>query len=42
MIRNSNEMVTYTGAGISVAAGIDDYATKVKDVSITAEKMPRV
>eukprot|EP00618_Florenciella_parvula_P007099 CAMPEP_0119478302 /NCGR_PEP_ID=MMETSP1344-20130328/8102_1 /TAXON_ID=236787 /ORGANISM="Florenciella parvula, Strain CCMP2471" /LENGTH=495 /DNA_ID=CAMNT_0007512465 /DNA_START=93 /DNA_END=1580 /DNA_ORIENTATION=+ len=42
MIRDSNEMITYTGAGISVAAGIDDYATKVKDVSITAAEMPRV
>mmetsp|Transcript_17300 Transcript_17300/g.31429 ORF Transcript_17300/g.31429 Transcript_17300/m.31429 type:complete len:470 (+) Transcript_17300:72-1481(+) len=43
MIRESDEMITYTGAGISVAAGIDDYATKVKDASITrASDVPRV
>ena len=41
MIRESNEMVTYTGAGISVAAGIDDYATP-NFASITSDEMPRV
>jgi len=41
MIRASNEMITYTGAGISVAAGIDDYASPV-NTSITSNEMPRV
>lgn len=42
LIRASDNMIAYTGAGISVAAGIDDYATKVKGASITSAEMPRV
>eukprot|EP00947_MAST-08B_sp_MAST-8B-sp1_P003039 g3039.t1 len=43
LIRRSEAMITYTGAGISVAAGIDDYATKAKTSSVTAgPERPRV
>ena len=42
LIRRSEAMITYTGAGISVAAGIDDYATKAKRASVTAAGRPLV
>mmetsp|Transcript_6014 Transcript_6014/g.7795 ORF Transcript_6014/g.7795 Transcript_6014/m.7795 type:complete len:426 (-) Transcript_6014:63-1340(-) len=35
MIRNSQNLITYTGAGISTSAGIDDYATKAKNISVS-------
>lgn len=38
MIRDSQQFITYTGAGISTAAGIDDYATKAKGESVTAAR----
>jgi NAD-dependent SIR2 family protein deacetylase len=31
MVKKSNNCVVYTGAGISRAAGIADYATKAKN-----------
>lgn len=33
MIRGSENFIVFTGAGISVAAGIDDYATKANTTS---------
>eukprot|EP00854_Cymbomonas_tetramitiformis_P020999 gene20999-25196_t len=42
LIRGSNNCMAYTGAGISTAAGIDDYATKSKEKSVTAEARPSV
>lgn len=42
LVRRSRACVAFTGAGISTAAGIDDYATKGRDVSVTAEGRPRV
>jgi NAD-dependent SIR2 family protein deacetylase len=35
-------MIAFTGAGISTAAGIDDYATKAKGSSITSEGRPHI
>lgn len=37
LVRRSRFCLAYTGAGISTAAGIDDYATKGGDSSVTAE-----
>lgn len=36
MVRKSRNCLAFTGAGISTAAGIDDYATKAKEASVTA------
>lgn len=38
MVRQSKNCLAFTGAGISTAAGIDDYATKAKKASVTATK----
>jgi NAD-dependent SIR2 family protein deacetylase len=40
LIRESNNFIAYTGAGISTAAGIDDYATRAKDKSLTSANRP--
>lgn len=37
MVRGSRFCLAYTGAGISTAAGIDDYATKGGESSVTAK-----
>ena len=42
MLRTSSSTLAYTGAGISTAAGIDDYATKAKKNSLTAAGRPVV
>ena len=42
LIRRSRQMLTFTGAGISTAAGIDDYASKAKAASVTAAGKPVV
>ena len=42
MLRTSRKTLAYTGAGISTAAGIDDYATKAKKDSLTAAGRPVV
>lgn len=39
---SSQSTLAYTGAGISTAAGIDDYATKAKKTSLTAAGRPVV
>jgi len=44
LIRTSNNFIAYTGAGISTAAGIDDYATKAKNNGsvTTTEDRPKI
>ena len=42
LVRRSSQLVAFTGAGISTAAGIDDYATKAKGASVTAAGKPLV
>merc|ERR1712100_721286 len=44
MIRGSSNCLVYTGAGISVAAGISDYATKSTSTakSVTESDRPKV
>lgn len=42
LIRRSSQMIAFTGAGISTAAGIDDYATKAKGASVTSEQRPHI
>jgi len=36
LVRRSGNLVAFTGAGISTAAGIDDYASKAKGQSVTS------
>lgn len=40
LIRAASNMIVYTGAGISTSSGIDDYATKAKTDSVTAQDRP--
>lgn len=40
--RRAHNLIIFSGAGISTAAGIDDYASKAKDNSITAAGKPVV
>lgn len=42
LVRRSRSCLAFTGAGISTASGIDDYATKAKDASVTAPGRPSV
>jgi NAD-dependent SIR2 family protein deacetylase len=42
LCRRAQSMVAFTGAGISTAAGIDDYASKAKESSVTAAGKPVV
>ena len=42
LVRRSHNMLAFTGAGISTAAGIDDYASKAKTSSVTAAGKPVV
>lgn len=42
LIRKSSQMIAFTGAGISTAAGIDDYATKAKGTSVISEGRPNI
>jgi NAD-dependent SIR2 family protein deacetylase len=42
LLRTSHATLAFTGAGISTAAGIDDYATKAKEESLTAAGRPVV
>eukprot|EP00750_Incisomonas_marina_P002204 INCI12147.1.p1 GENE.INCI12147.1~~INCI12147.1.p1 ORF type:complete len:326 (-),score=63.34 INCI12147.1:1970-2947(-) len=41
MVRASKEMAAYTGAGISTASGIGDYASKAKDTTCGKNKKVR-
>ena len=40
MVQRSRNLLALTGAGISTAAGIDDYASKAKSASLTAAGKP--
>ncbi len=40
MIRRSAKCITYTGAGISTASGIDDYASKARNTGGTSDERP--
>jgi len=42
LILRSGALLAFTGAGISTAAGIDDYASKAKEKSVTAAGKPVV
>ena len=46
LVRQAAQGIVYTGAGISVAAGIDDYATPqmgvVSNASVTLEDKPQL
>lgn len=42
LVRKASNCLAFTGAGISTASGIDDYATKAKDASVTAPGRPSV
>jgi len=42
LVRRSSNLVAFTGAGISTAAGIDDYASKAKEASVTSAGKPVV
>jgi len=42
LIRRASRFVAFTGAGISTAAGIDDYASRAKAASVTAAGKPVV
>eukprot|EP00746_Dinoflagellata_sp_MGD_P164554 gnl/MRDRNA2_/MRDRNA2_93252_c0_seq1.p1 gnl/MRDRNA2_/MRDRNA2_93252_c0~~gnl/MRDRNA2_/MRDRNA2_93252_c0_seq1.p1 ORF type:complete len:447 (+),score=104.27 gnl/MRDRNA2_/MRDRNA2_93252_c0_seq1:76-1416(+) len=42
MVRKAENCMAFTGAGISTAAGIDDYATKGRDHGVVAEARPIV
>lgn len=42
LVRKAQQCVALTGAGISTAAGIDDYATKARETSVTSAARPQV
>jgi len=42
LVRKARKFMAFTGAGISTAAGIDDYATKSRGDSVVAQDRPRV